>query len=640
MIFEKPDVLYFLFLLIIPILIHLFQLRKYRTTKFSNVALLEKIKLQSRKSSTIRKWLVLMTRLMGLAFLILAFSKPYIPNTESALKDTEVAIYMDNSFSMELPGDQVSLLEETKQNLWDQLDEQQQFSLFTNNNSWKHTNKSNIKNDFFNIDFTPVSLEFQTIILKAESMYKNQETSKSLFIITDALNFEDTPDLKTIKTIDLNFIIKEPKSLENFYISSAKLEEKNSNSVLRIEIKSSLSIDKDITVSLYDGSNLIAKARATFKDQLTSNVSFELGDTDFKKGRLELETDGMSYDNTLYFSLNQNDPIRILSLHSKEKEKSSFLSSIYKSDRFSLNVNSISNLDYSKISNTDLIILNEIENFSPILKTNLEKFYRNGGTLVIIPSENASETTYSNFGMSRAIYLNSNSNKRDITTISYSHPLFMNVFSENIQNFDYPSTSKSLEINPSLSPILKYSNGSSFLAEQDRLYVFSSSLDTRFSNFINSPLVVPVFYNIALQSRSKPLLYSTIGSDETFTVKTTLGQDEILQLVSSNQQVIPKQTKLGNTIQINTQYQPEIAGHYELKQKDSTLLDLSFNYNREESDLQALDLENQNLVKFSTIQEAFNSYTEARKILELWKWMLIFALGFFLLELLILRFLN
>jgi len=205
MIFEKPDVLYFLFLLIIPILIHLFQLRKYKTTKFSNVALLEKIKLQSRKSSTIKKWLVLMTRLLGLAFLILAFSKPYIPNTESALKDTEVAIYVDNSFSMELPGNQVSLLEEAKQNLWDQLGEQQQFSLFTNTNSWKHTTKSDIKNDFFNIDFTPVSLEFQSILLKAESMYKSQETSKSLFIITDALNFEDTPNLKTTETIDLNF---------------------------------------------------------------------------------------------------------------------------------------------------------------------------------------------------------------------------------------------------------------------------------------------------------------------------------------------------------------------------------------------------------------------------------------------------
>jgi len=640
MIFEKPDVLYFLFLLIIPILIHLFQLRKYKTTKFSNVALLEKIKLQSRKSSTIKKWLVLMTRLMGLVFLILAFSKPYIPNTESALKDTEVAIYVDNSFSMELPGNQVSLLEEIKQNLWNQLGEQQQFSLFTNTNSWKHITKRDIKNDFFNIEYAPGSLDFQAILLKAESMYKSQETSKSLFIITDAFNFEDTPNLKTTETIDLNFILKEPKSLENFYISSAKLEEGNSNSILRVEVKSSLSTDKDITVSLYDGFNLIAKARATFKDKLTSNVSFELGDTDFKKGRLVLETDGMSYDNTLFFSLNQNDPIQIIALSSKEKEKSSFLSSIYKSDRFDLNVSTITNFDYSKISNTDLIILNEIENFSPILKTNLEEFYRNGGTLVIIPSENASKTTYSNFVMRQAIYVNSNSNKRDITTISYNHPLFASVFSENIQNFDYPSTFKSLEINPSLSPILKYSNGSSFLAERDRLYVFASSLDTRFSNFINSPLVVPVFYNIALQSKSNPLLYSTVGDAETVTVKTTLSQDEILQLVSSEQQVIPKQTKLGNTVQINTQYQPEIAGHYELKQKDSTLLNLSFNYNREESNLKPLDFGTQNLVKFNTIQEAFNSYTEARKILELWKWMLIFALGFFLLELLILRFLN
>ena len=640
MIFEKPDVLFFLFLLIIPILIHLFQLRKYKTTKFSNVALLEKIKLQSRKSSTIKKWLVLITRLLGLIFLVLAFSKPYIPNTESALKDTEIAFYMDNSFSMELPGNQVNLLEEAKQNLWNQLGEQQRFSLFTNTNSWKHITKDDIKNDFFNIDFTPTSLEFQTILFKAESMYKSQETRKSLFIITDALNFEDLQNLKTIEAIDLNFIIKEPKSLENFYISSAKLEERNSNPILRAEVKSSLRTQKDVTVSLYDGPNLIAKARASFKDKLSSDVSFDLGDTHFKKGRLELESDGMSYDNILYFSLNQNDPVRILSLYSKEKEESSFLSSIYKSDRFDLNLNSMADFDYSKISNTDLIILNEIENFDPILKTNLEKFYTNGGTLVIIPSENASETTYSNFGMNQAIYLNSNSNKRYVTTISYDHPLFTNVFSENIQNFDYPSTSRNLEINPSFSPILKYSNGSSFLAERDRFYVFSSSLNTRFSNFINSPLVVPVFYNIALQSKSKPLLYSTVGSDENFTIKTTLGKDEFLQLVNSEQKVIPKQTKLGNKIQINTQYQPEIAGHYGLKQKDSTLLDLSFNYNRKESNLQVLDLGNQNLVKFSTIQEAFNSYTEARKILELWKWMLIFALGFFILELLILRFLN
>jgi len=87
----------------------------------------------------------------------------------------------------------------------------------------------------------------------------------------------------------------------------------------------------------------------------------------------------MSYDNILYFSLNQNDPVRILSLYSKEKEESSFLSSIYKSDRFDLNLNSMADFDYSKISNTDLIILNEIENFDPILKTNLEKFYTNGG---------------------------------------------------------------------------------------------------------------------------------------------------------------------------------------------------------------------------------------------------------------------
>ena len=106
MIFEKPNVLYFLFLLILPLLVHLFQLRKYKTTKFSNVALLERIQKQSRKSSRLKKWLVLAMRLLALIFIILAFAKPYIPNDKGISQDNEIVIYLDNSLSMQLPGQQ------------------------------------------------------------------------------------------------------------------------------------------------------------------------------------------------------------------------------------------------------------------------------------------------------------------------------------------------------------------------------------------------------------------------------------------------------------------------------------------------------------------------------------------------------
>jgi hypothetical protein len=197
-----------------------------------------------------------------------------------------------------------------------------------------------------------------------------------------------------------------------------------------------------------------------------------------------------------------------------------------------------------------------------------------------------------------------------------------------------------LEINSSFSPILKYSNGQSFLAEKDNIYSFSSALNTDLSNFTNSPLVVPVFYNIALESNVRPELYSIIGEENKIDIKTNLKKDEILKLVNESQQVIPQQTKLGNVVQINTQYQPKSTGHFQLKQKDSVLLDLSFNYGRIESDFNPMDLSTLEAKTFLSIPEAFNSFTEKRKILELWIWMLIFAIGFFLTELLILRFLK
>ncbi|MBZ9786523.1 BatA domain-containing protein [Psychroflexus sp. CAK57W] len=640
MILEKPDVLYFLLLLIIPILVHLFQLRTYKTTKFSNVALLERIKLQSRKSSILKKWLILITRLLGLVFLILAFAKPFIPSTETALEEDEIAIYLDNSYSMELPGERMSLLEEAKQNLWKQLGEEQRFSLFTNDRTWKNVTKNDIKADFFSIDFAPDHLSFENLLLQAESMFQKRESSHSLFIISDALNFKDDIRLKPGNDLNLNLIIKQPASLENFNIASAHLKANNTSKSLEAELKSLAETDKDVTVSLYDNDELIAKTKANFEESTSALVNFDLSNKDFQRGKLEIESDGMSYDNTLFFSLNKEKQINVLSLHSQTNSYKSFLASIYQTELFNFSEYSISNFDYARISEVDLLILNEIKEVNPILISRLREFQKNGGTLVIIPDESTAPGTFKELVNTPAIYQNPTVAKREITSINFEHPLFENVFSEEIQNFDYPSTSRFLNIHPSFTPILKFSNGQSFLAEKNRTYSFASALHPNVSNFTNSPLVVPVFYNMALQSSPSPQLYSVLGQENLINVKANLGKDEVLKLKSDNQQVIPQQSRLGNSIQINTQYQPKSPGHYQLVQGDSTLLHLSFNFNRNESLLNPLDIGDLKVKTFSSIPEAFNSFTEDRKILELWIWMLIFAVGFFLMELLILRFLN
>lgn len=78
--FKHPEILYFLALLIIPILVHLFQLQRFVKVPFTNVAFLQKLAIQTRKSSRIKKWLILTTRLLSLSALIFAFTQPYFSN--------------------------------------------------------------------------------------------------------------------------------------------------------------------------------------------------------------------------------------------------------------------------------------------------------------------------------------------------------------------------------------------------------------------------------------------------------------------------------------------------------------------------------------------------------------------------------
>ena len=70
--FKHPELLYALFLLLIPIIVHLFQFRKFQKEDFTNVAFLKEVTLQTRKSSQLKKWLTLLTRLLLFAAIIIS----------------------------------------------------------------------------------------------------------------------------------------------------------------------------------------------------------------------------------------------------------------------------------------------------------------------------------------------------------------------------------------------------------------------------------------------------------------------------------------------------------------------------------------------------------------------------------------
>ena len=100
---------------------------------FTNVKFLKNIEQQTRKSARLKKWLVLFTRLLAFAALIIAFAQPYFAKN-NATKNYNTTFYLDNSFSMQAQGQDGDLLNEVKNKAIDlvkSLDENEKVNLLT-----------------------------------------------------------------------------------------------------------------------------------------------------------------------------------------------------------------------------------------------------------------------------------------------------------------------------------------------------------------------------------------------------------------------------------------------------------------------------------------------------------------------------
>ena len=104
MLFLAPGVLWSLFALGIPIAIHLFNFQRTEKIWFANTRILTEVAQQTKRARNLKNWLLLLFRILALAFLIFAFAQPMFRQSagtsESGLP--QVAVYTDNSQSMNL----------------------------------------------------------------------------------------------------------------------------------------------------------------------------------------------------------------------------------------------------------------------------------------------------------------------------------------------------------------------------------------------------------------------------------------------------------------------------------------------------------------------------------------------------------
>ena len=100
-------------------------------------------------------------------------------------------------------------------------------------------------------------------------------------------------------------------------------------------------------------------------------------------GKLEISDQGLTYDNTLYFNISKAPKIKVLGISEAD---ANFLSRIYTEDEFVFQNYRLSNLEYNKIEDQNLIVLNELSVIPQSLINALKAFYMDGGSILIIPN--------------------------------------------------------------------------------------------------------------------------------------------------------------------------------------------------------------------------------------------------------------
>ena len=97
--FSNPSIFYYLFLLAIPVIIHLFNFRKHKLVYFSSIYFLKEIEKKNKSQYQIKQWIILLNRLLTITLILFAFALPYIKTTHNVSESTKIGLYIDNSFN-------------------------------------------------------------------------------------------------------------------------------------------------------------------------------------------------------------------------------------------------------------------------------------------------------------------------------------------------------------------------------------------------------------------------------------------------------------------------------------------------------------------------------------------------------------
>jgi len=677
--FVNPYFLFGLLAVSIPIVVHLFNFRKFRKVYFTNVRFLEELKQQTQKQSRLKHLLVLLVRILAIICLVLAFAQPYMPVSRKPVNDdvrNKVSIFVDNSFSMEARSPRGPLLEEAKRKASEiamAYKPGDLFQLLTSAFEGRHqrfVSREEFLELLQEVKINPASRKISEVVERQQDMLNAKRGSNQIsYLISDfQTSVTDVGALKPDSSIQHYLIPVEANQGGNIYIDSCWLEAPvvQINQQLRMfaRIKNSSSSDYEkIPVKLFVNGSQRAVASLDCKAMESAEISLSYTNNTagIQNGWLEIVDYPTVWDDRLYFSYPVLERLPVLCIN--DKLESPFLSALFgKDSAFVYTSVNLRNLDYSSLKNFNFIMLNELENIPSGLAAELNNFFKQGGSLLMIPPASLDVTVYkaflANFG-SFALNPLDTANTR-ISEINTKHAVYRSVFEKVPENIDLPLVLAHYPVmaasQSATEVLLKLQNGDAFLTgsltAKGQFYILAAPLRTEFGNFARHAIFVPTLYQMALLSQASGRLFYTIGANEAVEYRGVENPGESvfkMRKLNSNFEFVPENRNVAGAMSFYPHDQLKEAGNYVLLDGANPLMGLAYNFDRKESDMTAMkaaqlskELAAGNLKDYTVLDSGQKPLTqtisELSRGIRYWKLFIFLALLFLLSEVALLRF--
>lgn len=532
--FLYPNMLWGLFALLIPILIHLFNFRRHKLVYFSNTAVLRNIQQENAKTRKLKYLVTLLLRCLFIAALVLAFAFPYQPEKQLNVNasDNLIGIYIDNSMSMKGQSQRTTLIEDARQSARDlvhKLNPSNRYLLMTNSFEIQNEYPMNQEEmldqlDRMNTDGAPVPMG--EVMDRFEMLAKQHGFSTStLFVYSDFQ--ENTFDLTAAKadtTMQVVVVPMLPEFTSNIYIDSVWL----ASPIVQVGLTNDLMVcvvnqgDKEVKGLPVNFTMNGTMAASTTVD-LEKNGSAEIGmqfvveNNGEQRCSVSLMDHPVTFDDAYDFVISVKPSLSVIELGTE----SSACSLLFDDDeQFKYALMEPSRFDLAAIAKAQLLIVNETAVMNETLQQTLLDAVSEGASLMVFPSVDDPKNNRYLYGKLGLTLMEVDTNSTSVEDLALQHAFFSDMILDLPQHPDLPKVKQHIHLktNGLATPLLTLQNADPLLMMETvgkgQAFVMATALNPIWSDLADNAIFVPMMVKMAFMGGKMDKMSFTIGMDK------------------------------------------------------------------------------------------------------------------------------